>query len=303
MSNKEETSLVEDDINNIIQKIGIIDINKVDNNSPNELDNKDIDNLINNFNNLGVTTEKSKVKGKQCSIEGSNYEKKIHNILLYTKIDGEAFNTQKEEDLAGSGHGNDIECDYKGKKVGIEVKKCKAPDWMQSSIKLVDNKWVPTTKGNKNNKSIEIFEKILSDINLYERKTPPFFEKELTHKEWTKIKEETNIWNDFYKNIPNNTINELYKEKGCYYMQVSDYGLYHLGEDICNFGVPEFTIEQELRIRIKIHTRKDKKGKCRMSVTAACKPKNIKNLEKSKYSLDDVDKLPTNLIYKKTDDA
>ena len=36
-----------------------------------------------------------------------------------------------------------------------------------------------------------------------------------------------------------------------------------------------------------------------MSVTAACKPKNIKTLEKSKYSLDDEKKLPNNLIYKK----
>ena len=51
-----------------------------------------------------------------------------------------------------------------------------------------------------------------------------------------------------------------------------------------------------MRIRIKIHSKKNKKGYCSMSVTAACKPKNIKLLQKSPYSLDDTNKLPKILI-------
>lgn len=305
MATKEEIEL-----NEIINQIYDLDLNQKEKNNKKE---NELDNLVKELNKLdidkkddseksekGLETEKNKkTKGKLCSIEGFNYEKKIYNILKNTTIEDKPFNTQEEEDLAGSGHGNDIECKYKDKVIGIEVKKCNAPDWIQSSIKLVDNKWKPTSKGNKPLVSQDIFEKILGDVNLYEGQKPPFFEKDLTHKEWLEIKEKTNVWNDYYKNIPNNTIKELYKEKGCYYIQISEYGLYHLGEDICNFGVPEFLIDQELRIRIKIHTRKDKKGKCRMSVTAACKPKNIKTLEKSKYSLDNEKKLPNNLIYKK----
>ena len=62
--------------------------------------------------------------------------------------------------------------------------------------------------------------------------------------------------------------------------------------------VPLFNIEQQLRIRTKIHTRKNKKGFCNLSVTIACKPKDITNLIPSKYTLDDVNYLPTSLIYK-----
>jgi len=49
---------------------------------------------------------------------------------------------------------------------------------------------------------------------------------------------------------------------------------------------------------IKIDFIKNKKGFCTLSVTIACQPKNIKHLIKSKYSLDNKDKLPHSLIYK-----
>lgn len=104
--------------------------------------------------------------------------------------------------------------------------------------------------------------------------------------------------NDVYIDIPNDTIKKLYSMKRCQYIQISnDYGLYHLGEDVCNFDVPEFIIEQQIRIRTKIHTKKDKNGFCNMSIIAACQPKNIKLLEKSKYTLDNKNNIPKNLIY------
>lgn len=80
------------------------------------------------------------------------------------------------------------------------------------------------------------------------------------------------------------------------YIQISDgYGLYHYLNDICGFGVPLFQIKQQLRIRTKIHTKKNKKGFCSLSVTIACYPKKIKDLVPSIYSLDDKTKLPCNL--------
>ena len=74
-------------------------------------------------------------------------------------------------------------------------------------------------------------------------------------------------------------------------------GLYHLGNDICDFKVPIFICKQRLRIRTKIHEKKNTKGFCKLSVTIACQPKNINNLINSEYSLDDQIKLPINLIY------
>lgn len=124
-------------------------------------------------------------------------------------------------------------------------------------------------------------------------------EKSITHEKWIKIKKNTDEWNDKYIDIPSNIISKLYQAKGCSYIQISDgYGLYHLGNDICNFNVSLFDIEQQIRARTKIHSKKNKKGFCSLSVTIACQPKNIKELKKSKYSLDDKNKLPNTLIYK-----
>lgn len=243
-----------------------------------------------------------KPKGYQCSVNGNQYEKIIHNITTHSNINDNPFNTQKEEELAGSSCKNDIECNFIGEKdIGIEVKKYNTPDWMQCSIKYnkETKRWEATKKGKIPIECREIFDKFINQINLYNGEIPPFMEKSIKHEEWVKIKSETKKWDDKYINIPSDSISILYQAKGCKYIQISDgYGLFHLGNDICNFDVPLFDIEQQLRIRTKIHTRKNKKGFCNLSVTVACQPKDITKLKQSKYSLDDKDKIPLSLIYK-----
>ena len=92
------------------------------------------------------------------------------------------------------------------------------------------------------------------------------------------------------------TIRELYSLKNNKYIQIGGRGLYHLGDDIYDFGVPEFLIEQRLRVRIKNHGTKTN-GICSYSVTAACQPKPGFRLKESPYSLDDINNLPQNLTY------
>jgi hypothetical protein len=238
-------------------------------------------------------------KGKLCSLEGIFYEKVIFNITKKCKLEKKDmfFNTQEEKELGGSGADNDIICNYnKEKDLPIEIKKKKTPDWMQCCLKFIDNKWSSTIYSKIPEKSRAIFNNLIEGINLYDGEIPPFIGNKITHGEWVKIKQ-TGKFKDFYKDIPNDTIKKIYKEKGCYYIQVSDKGLYHLGEDICNFGVPEFICEQEIRIRTKVHTRKDKKGFCHLSVMSACKPKDVNKLMDSPFSLDKIEKLPKNLKY------
>ena len=242
-----------------------------------------------------------KTGGSQCSVSGSNYEKKIHKVVRHCIYNNKPFNTQKEDELAGSSSKNDIECNCnKEKDTGIEIKKSASADMMQSSLTFnTTKKCFEPTENSKNPIACrEEFNLILEGKDLYGGEIPPFMERSITYEEWLKIKSETKKWNDIYINIPSNTIKNLYRKKGCSYIQIYGYGLYHLGNDICNFGVPEFNVEQKLRIRIKIHTRKNKKGFCDLSVTAACKLKNEKQLTPSNYSLDDVNKLPPSLIYK-----
>jgi hypothetical protein len=248
--------------------------------------------------------EEHKNKGALCSVSGGNYEKKIYKVVQQCNINGVKFNTQPEEELGGSSSNNDVECNYTGSRdIGIEAKKYKTPDWMQCSIIYNEEtkKWEGSKKCKIPPKSRDIFIQLIKDYNIFDGDIPPFMQKPITHEEWLQIKKDTKKWDDQYFDISNDIIRKLYREKGCQYIQISDgYGLYHLGEDICNFSVPIFDIEQRLRIRTKIHTRKNKKGFCSLSVTIAAQPKNIKKLNKSTYSLDDRDKLPGKLVYDPT---
>lgn len=247
-------------------------------------------------------THLKKIKGSKCSVEGNKYEKKIYNIIKHCSINNKPFNTQKEHELGGSSNKNDIECNFITENdIGIEVKKYNTPDWMQCSIKYNkrNKSWEATKKGKNPDECRKMFDKLINKINLYDGEIPPFMEKSMTHEEWVKLKKETKKWDDMYIDIPSDYISNLYKKKGCNYIQISNgYGLYHLGNDICEFDVPLFNIEQQLRIRTKIHTRKNKKGFCILSVTIACQPKDITKLNRSKYTLDDENKLPISLIYK-----
>jgi hypothetical protein len=238
------------------------------------------------------------IKGHGCSVSGRNYELGVYNIVKKCKLHGNLFNTQHENELGGCSSKNDIECNMTTlRDVSIEIKKSNTPDWMQCSLQPIANKWVGSQKNKIPNASKQLFETLISNIPVFNGNIPPFMIRDITHEEWIKIKNETDNYNDMYIDCPNDTISQLYLNKGCAYIQISNKGLYHLGNDICEFNVPEFICEQQLRIRTKIHTRKNNKGFCKLSVTIACLPKNIKNLIPSEYSLDNRLTLPANLVY------
>ena len=239
-------------------------------------------------------------KGSGCSINGKKYELKVYNVVKKSKLNGTIFNTQNEDELGGCSSKNDIECNMTSiRDISIEIKKSKTPDWMQCSLKYdnVIKKWIGSSKNKIPEASKKVFEHLISTITLFNGNIPPFMLKNITHEEWIKIKNETSDFKDMYIDCPSDTIMKLYSEKGCSYIQISEKGLYHLGNDICDFKVHLFICEQQLRIRTKIHEKKNKKGFCKLSVTIACKPKNINNLVNSKYSLDNQMTLPNNLLY------
>jgi hypothetical protein len=240
------------------------------------------------------------LRGAGCSVSGKNYELQIYNLVKKCKLNTKDFNTQSEEELGGCSSKNDIECNMEEEKdVKIEIKKSKTPDWMQCSLKYdtETQKWIGSSKCKIPENSRKIFEEIISETTLFNGKIPDFMLRDIKHSEWVKIKEDTKDFNDTYINCPNDTIKKLYGEKGCSYIQISEHGLYHLGNDKCDFKVPEFICEQQLRVRIKVHAKSNTKGFCKLSVTVACQPKNIKDLPKSDYSLDTISKLPSKLSY------
>lgn len=237
--------------------------------------------------------------GRKCAENGKQYEKRVWSIAskCYFK-NNQSFCVEKS--TASFTNEIDLLCNsQKNEKIGIEIKKARAPDWQQCKLKYDKNlrKWIPSVKNKKT--FHKLFEELLSNCNLYNGAIPPFIESSITHQEWNKIKRNTNQWNDIYIDIPDDTIQKMYQYKGCHYIQIGNgFGLYHLGEDICGFNVPEFLVPQQIRIRTKVHTRCNKKGFCSLSVMAACQPKNINLLQKSNFSLDDNTKLPQNLFFK-----
>lgn len=262
-----------------------------------------MDSILTSISRLFITSVPKK-KGSLCSINGKKYELQIHKTINKCYINNEKFNKQLEKDLGGCSSSNDLSFIYLNKEYGIEVKKKGSPDWMQCKLIRNDNKWDYSNKSKIPKESSKV---IVELINNYEKRTnsklyngqiPPFLERNITYKEWKDIKLNNSIWNDKYISIPKDTINKVYSSKQCKYIQISDYGLYYLDEDICNFNVPKFDIEQRIRIRIKVHKTKTSKGWCSLSIMAACQPINIKKLIKSPYSLDNKDLLPPILIYK-----
>lgn len=239
-------------------------------------------------------------KGSKCSINGKKYELEVYNIVKNCKLNDRVFNLQREDELGGCSSINDISCNLNSiGDISIEIKKFKTPDWMQCSLHYdnINKRWVGGTRNKIPDASKKLFEDIISNITLFNGNIPPFVINNITHEEWLKIKKETTDYSDFYIDCPNDTIKRLYSNKGCSYIQLSEKGLYHLGDDKCNFNVPDFICEQEIRGRIKIHERKNKKGFCKLSITIACKPKNINNLINSEFSLDNQARLPNNLVY------
>ena len=85
----------------------------------------------------------------------------VHDVIKHCAINKKPFNTQKEDELAGSSSKNDIECNFITENdIGIEVKKYNTPDWMQCSIKYnKKNKcWEATKKGKNPNECRRMFE-------------------------------------------------------------------------------------------------------------------------------------------------
>lgn len=94
---------------------------------------------------------------------------------------------------------------------------------MQCSLKYdkILKCWHGGEKNKIPNNSKKIFEHIISNIDLFNNKIPPFMEKKITYNEWIEIKKKTTDFNDYYIDCPDNTIKLLYSEKGCKYIQIS----------------------------------------------------------------------------------
>jgi len=194
--------------------------------------------------------------GSESSRSGRNYERKC-------------FDNVNQNTCSLEGHsrkGNDIRCRYGD----IEIKKAMTPDWGQEKLTFQNGRWTGTFPH-------------IDKIRI--PKLPP----DLTRHKLMKLKETNPLYRDQYIDVDDDSIQKYYKNKGNAYIQIEGYGLYHLGRDPANWGVPEFKVKQRMRVRVKTHT------KTSFSVTCAFQPVNIRELTQSPYTLDDPEKTPNGL--------
>jgi len=240
------------------------------------------------------------IRGAQCSVSGAIYEEKIATVCRQVKSPHMTapFCTTMVGCSAGSGADIDVKLNWKEFcDIGIEAKR-PTPDWMQMKLtKDANGNWI----GVKNPKipaaAQRLFEQIIGQRILYNGKTPPFLERKISHADWLAFKAADSDFKDEYITCDENMISNLYRLKGCQYIQISGKGLYHTGDDVCGFGVPYFSCAQRIRIRIKVHSRSGAGGFASLSITAAAQPVNLNGLAASPYSLDSLDKVP--MIFRK----
>jgi len=241
----------------------------------------------------------SKVKksrgGANCSQNGKNYEIQVAKVCkmlqsIYMEI---PFHTQADTDLGGSTAGQDIYVNFKSEKdVGIECKH-NSTEFMQMSILPYDEgRWRGGSRCKIPSASKDVFEEILNS-NILSMAPPPFLERSIRFVEWESVK---HLYKDQYVNVPIDTIARVYKSKGSHYVQISEHGLYHTGEDPCGFGVPYLAVEQRLRVRCKRHGKKDIDGHhIPSSVMVSLCPK-LQTLPVSHFTLDEARAVSGGLI-------
>jgi hypothetical protein len=231
-------------------------------------------------------------RGSKASVSGIAYEKKIAAACAKVKSPHCALAFHTDLALGGCGADVDIRLNWrKANDVWLEAKR-PTPDWMQMKLhrdeagvwRGADSCKIPAA-------SRVLFEAIIGSKPLFGGKTPTFLERRVTYPEWVEIKAANPEFSDVYITCTPNTISDLYKAKGCAYIQVDGKGLFHTGVDVCGFGVPYFSCEQRVRIRLKVHGRK-LGGHALLSVMAAAQPVKLDTLAPSPYSLDNAAKMP-----------
>lgn len=247
---------------------------------------------LDHFMNLFVT-ESTTQKGSKAVANGKAYENDVLNVCRRVRFMHSSVALTVETTTAGSSAGIDVTIDHDGEKIGIECKR-KFAAGMQLSLQydIENNRWRSGGKNKIPNDAKDLFEQGIGDTKIYNNKVPAFVNNNITHEEWVRAKK-----NFGDQSIPcsSDLISKMYYAKGCSYIQVGTHGLFHTHKDICDFGVPYFECESTIRIRTKIHSRKNKQGFMMASVSASVVPK-IARIVRSIVSLDSFDNLPKNVV-------
>ena len=213
---------------------------------------------------------------------GDAYEIYIVSLLKRNKIIPRSFIR------GGSSSGTDCIFTYKNIKYNTEIKYNISKDYGAGSLvyDLNTRKWVISGRD-------ETMQDILKGVKVEQFANQEWMASKQIPKKYTidskfftpnDVEEDYLNFREKFKNVENGLIGRYYNSKNVYYIQIKNYGLYYLGKDIADLGVPIFNPPLRLRIRLK---RKDSVKLSNYNFTTAIQLQSMP--QKSSYNLEDLD--------------
>lgn len=187
--------------------------------------------------------------------KGLIYEETINKLLKKHKIQDKSFHGAGSDSNAP-----DAEITIRGVKYKVEVKLDLKVDFGQGSLDydLKKNKW--SLSGAKT-PSAEQMRKFLESIKVPElvnssrgwggKGAPRKFTVPLNKFKPVDVAYDYKHFTDKFVDVPNDAVSKYYASKKTYYIQIGEFGLYHMGKDPANLGTPAFKPQLRLRIRLK----------------------------------------------------
>lgn len=186
--------------------------------------------------------------------KGLLYENKINKSLKKAKLQRLTF-----QGAGSDSNAPDAELTLKGKPYKVEVKLDLKVDFGQGSLDYdkEKKKWVLGGADTDSAKQMREFLEVLGVPRIVNLKwgrhgiprkftvpTSQYTQKDVDH-DYSKF-------TDFFVQVPSDSVAKYYSSKKTYYIQVGGgYGFYWMGQDAAHLGIPKFTVNLRLRVRLK----------------------------------------------------
>jgi hypothetical protein len=206
--------------------------------------------------------------------EEEDYIAKVKNISRWCNVNNSEFYNTKSSDL---------KTHLNGSPILFKLKKHDVLNWERFILKYCNYNipYIPNS-----------LESMIDIKVLFSGRIPIFMFKNISFNYWLSIKHN-------YENIslicPPHALTCIYRDHGYKYIQISEKGLYHLGDDIYNFGVPKFLCPQRIYFETNVIRYTD--DICKVVPIISCRPTNITKLISSNFSLDSIKTLPQSIKY------
>lgn len=225
--------------------------------------------------------------------KGFQYEKSLFNLLRKNNFISKSFH---EHDIAGSDNKSpDLIININGQDLNTEVKLNYKAQGGGTSVRYQDNIFslVKEVSGVNEKDIINLLNSKKNEIDnmleFHKKSSVPF----VTTKDlWVQSVEKGLLSKiNCYIDCESSFIENHYFNKQIYYIHIGGKGLYYMNEDIGNLNVPRFKGKTRLEIRLTRNGSKlNAKGERVCSSTLRIQSR-ILNIEKSPYSLENIDSL------------